>query len=254
MASTGQTDGRMEAELESVPALVVVDMQEDFCPPNGSLAVQEGRSIAPLINSLLDAPGFAVRVATQDFHPPDHISFARNHPPPDNQPFVSFIDMKNPNGSSEETKPQQLWPVHCVAGTVGASIIPEIKTDKIDIFVKKGMDPLVEMYSAFADAFGNTEPILMAQSVNINVRDALLAQNVTDVFVVGLAGDYCVKFTAIDAAKAGFRTWVIDEGTKCVVPGSGWEKAMEELTASGVSVITADSPEVARVRLHSPSR
>lgn len=249
MASTGQTDGRMEF----VPALIVVDMQEDFCPPNGSLAVQEGRSIAPLINSLLDAPGFAVRVATQDFHPPDHISFARNHPPPNNQPFVSFIDMKNPM-NPEETKPQQLWPVHCVAGTVGASIIPEIKTDKIDIFIKKGMDPLVEMYSAFADAFGNTEPILMAQEVNINVRDALLSQNVTDVFVVGLAGDYCVKFTAIDAAKVGFRTWVIDEATKCVDPGSGWEQAKEELTASGVSVITANSSEVARVRLHSPSR
>lgn len=218
---------------------------------NGSLAVQEGRSIAPLINSLLDAPGFAVRVATQDFHPPDHISFASNHPPPNNQPFVSFIDMKNPKESSEETKPQQLWPVHCVAGTVGASIIPEVNTKKIDIFVRKGMDPRVEMYSAFVDAFGNSEPVLMAQSVNVNVRDALLAKNVTDVFVVGLAGDYCVKFTAIDAAKAGFRSWVIGEGTKCVVPGSGWEMAMGELKASGVSVIMADSPEVARVRLHS---
>ena len=158
--------------------------------------------------------------------------------------------MKNPKELSDETKPQQLWPVHCVAGTVGASIIPEINTEKIDIFVRKGMDPRVEMYSAFVDVFGNSEPALMAQSVNVNLRDALLAKNVTDVFVVGLAGDCCVKFTAIDAAKAGFRSWVIDDGTKCVVPGPGWEMAMGEFRASGVSVITADSPELARVKLH----
>ncbi|KAL2216603.1 putative isochorismatase family hydrolase [Thermoascus aurantiacus ATCC 26904] len=224
-------------------------MQEDFCPPNGSLAVQEGRSIAPLINSLLANPGFVMRIATQDWHPPDHISFASNHPAPNNRPFESFIDMKNPApGKESETKRQRLWPVHCVAGTHGASIIPEIDTDKIDLYVKKGMDSRVEMYSAFGDAFGNIDPSVTAKSVDVDLKAALAEKGVTDVFVVGLASDYCVKFTAIDAVKAGFKSWVIEEGTKCVAPGPGWERTKEELRAYGVSVVAADSPEVAKVK------
>ncbi|KAL1966591.1 hypothetical protein VTN77DRAFT_4002 [Rasamsonia byssochlamydoides] len=224
-------------------------MQEDFCPPNGSLAVQEGRSIAPLINSLLELPGFVMRIATQDYHPVDHISFASNHPPPNNRPFESFIEMKNPApGKEHETKPQRLWPVHCLAGSPGASIIPEINTEKIDLFVKKGMDPRVEMYSAFSDAFGNLDPPLVRKSVDADIKAQLSTRHVTDVFVVGLAGDYCVKCTAIDAARAGFRSWVIEDGTKCVDPAEGWDKAKAEFKDFGVSVITSDGPEVARVK------
>ncbi|KAJ5808159.1 isochorismatase family hydrolase [Penicillium riverlandense] len=230
-----------------VPALIVVDMQEDFCPPNGSLAVQEGRTIAPLINSLLAKPGFVARVATQDFHPPDHISFAPNHPAPNNKPFESFITMHNPApGKEAETKQQQLWPVHCVAGTPGAEMIPEIDVDKVDRFVHKGQHAQVEMYSAFADNFGNLDPAITAKSVNEDLAAELRTRDVTDVFVVGLAGDYCVKYTAIDAVKAGFRSWIVEEATRCVVP-TGWDKTKEELAAAGVQVITADAPQIQRL-------
>ncbi|CEJ55900.1 hypothetical protein PMG11_02130 [Penicillium brasilianum] len=222
-----------------VPALIVVDMQEDFCPPNGSLAVQDGRTLTPLINNLLSQPGFVTRIATLDYHPADHISFASNHPPPNNRPFESFIEMKNPAPDRKtESKPQQLWPVHCVAGSPGAELIPEIDAGRIDLFVQKGKHPQVEMYSAFADAFGNLDPAVTAQSVNVDITSVLEKKGVTDVFVVGLAGDYCVKCTAIDAVKAGFRSWLIEDGTKCVVPAS-WDKVKEELRVAGVSVIHA---------------
>ncbi|KAJ5095712.1 hypothetical protein NUU61_005068 [Penicillium alfredii] len=237
----------MDSDGSFVPALIVVDMQEDFCPPNGSLAVQDGRSIAPVINSLLSQPGFVARIATQDYHPADHISFATNHPAPNNRPFESMVAVQNPApGKSAETKPQQLWPVHCVADSPGAAIIPEIDIRRIDTFVHKGRHSQVEMYSAFADAFGNRDPAVTAQSVNLAIAAVLAAKRVTDVFVVGLAGDYCVKCTAVDAVKAGFRSWVVEEGTKCVVPAS-WEKTKEELGAAGVSVIRADDAVVKRL-------
>lgn len=187
------------------------------------------------------------RIATQDYHPEDHISFASNHPAPNNRPFESSIEMKNPApGKENETKPQQLWPVHCVAGTPGAALIPEIESGRIDLFVQKGKHPQVEMYSAFADAFGNLDPAVTALSVNVDITSVLRAKGVTDVFVVGLAGDYCVFHTAVDAVKAGFRSWLIEEGTKCVV-ASGWDQTKEELRAGGVSVIHADDPEIQKL-------
>ncbi|KAJ5608813.1 hypothetical protein N7528_009380 [Penicillium herquei] len=234
----------MGSEAENgpfVPALIVVDMQEDFCPPNGSLAVQDARLIAPLINSLLAQPGFVSRIATQDYHPANHISFASNHPAPNNRPFESFIEMKNPNpapGQDPETKLQQLWPVHCVEGTSGADVIPEIEAERFDLVIQKGRHSQVEMYSAFADAFGNLDPSVTRQSVTVDITSELQAKGVTDVFVVGVAGDYCVKSTAIDAVKAGFRSWLIEEGTKCVNP-AGWDQIKEELSIAGVSVIHA---------------
>ncbi|KAL3474700.1 Isochorismatase-like protein [Aspergillus californicus] len=227
-----------------VAALIVVDMQEDFCPPNGSLAVEGARDMAPTINALLAHPGFAVRVASQDYHPLEHISFATNHPSPNNRPFECSIEMSNPAGGREtETKQQTLWPVHCVQQTPGADIIPELDTSKIDLFVKKGMHPLVEMYSAFADAFGNQDPAIV--SVNANLRSFLTDKGVTDVFVVGVAGDFCVKHTAIDAAASGFRSHVVQDATECVVRGSGWEETVRELAAAGVSIVVSDGPEIA---------
>ncbi|KAL4820574.1 Isochorismatase-like protein [Aspergillus spinulosporus] len=224
-------------------ALIVVDMQEDFCPPNGSLAVQGARDLAPTINSLLAHPGFAVRVASQDYHPPDHISFATNHPSPNNRPFECSITMTNPApGKEAETKQQTLWPVHCVQRTPGADIIPELDVTKIDLFVTKGMHPRVEMYSAFADAFGNQDPAIV--SVNADLRSFLTDKGVTDVFVVGVAGDFCVKHTALDAAKAGFRSHVVQDATECVVPGSGWEQTTRELVSAGVSIVRSDGPEI----------
>lgn len=227
------------------PALIVVDMQEDFCPPNGSLAVQEARSLAPIINSLLANPGFAVRVATRDFHPENHISFAPNHPAPNNIPFDSYITMNNPEpGKQGETKSQRLWPVHCVQDTPGADIIPEIDQTKIDLHVKKGLNPQVEMYSAFADAFGNFHSTGPEQSVDVDLLAYLRERDVTDVFVTGVAGDVCVKFTAIDAAKAGFNSHFVEDATRCV---DSLEDTKEELRATGVLIVRSDGPEIAQI-------
>lgn len=152
--------------------------------------------------------------------------------------------MTNPNpppGQEPETKLQQLWPVHCVQGSLGAELIPEIDSDRFDLVAKKGRDSQVEMYSAFADAFGNIDPTVTTKSVDVDITSELQAKGVTDVFVVGLAGDYCVKCTAIDAVKAGFRSWLIEEGTKCVDPTS-WARVKEDLSFAGVSVIHSDDP------------
>ncbi|KAJ5773462.1 hypothetical protein N7457_008358 [Penicillium paradoxum] len=239
--------GSMATNGDFRPALIVVDMQEDFCPPNGSLAVPDGRSIASVVNALLAKPGFVTRILTKDYHPEDHISFASNHPGPDNQPFSSFVRMKNPAvGKESETKPQRLWPVHCMAGTPGAEIIPEIDTSHIHVVVHKGMRSEVEMYSVFADAFGNCDIGTNTDSVSLDVAAALRAQGVTDVFVVGLAGDYCVKATALDAIKTGFKAWVVEEGTKCVAPAD-WGTIKKELGTAGVAMISIDDPIIQRL-------
>lgn len=157
---------------------------------SGSLAVEGGRDIAPLINSLLSLPGFTLKVATKDYHPPDHISFASNHQ--DAKPFETFIDMKNVvGGKPEQTMKQRLWPVHCVQGTPGSNIIDEIEMSKVDLLIQKGMDARVEMYSAFSDSFGN---MTAGQGgVSEDLESVLKEKGITHVYVVGLAGDYCVK-------------------------------------------------------------
>ncbi|KAJ3753840.1 Isochorismatase-like protein [Lentinula raphanica] len=225
------------------PALIIVDLQEDFCPPNGSLAVAEGRSIAPIINDLLRLP-FVKKIATKDFHPPNHVSFASNHPEPHNKPFTSFITIPNPH-NPDETQTSRLWPVHCVQGTPGAELIPELDISKVHTMIEKGQDARVEMYSAFEAPFRN--PIVKEASSGLaqSLRDA----GVTDVFVVGLAMDYCVRSTAIDAAAEGFKTYVISEATKAVDPGEeGWGKASRELESAGVNLVSIAGEELAKVR------
>ncbi|KIW55145.1 hypothetical protein PV05_07451 [Exophiala xenobiotica] len=227
------------------PALIVVDLQNDFCPPDGSLAVTGGRDIVPLVNRLLASPKFALKVATQDWHPKDHVSFAANHVAPNNRPFESFIDMKNLVANKpEQTMKQRLWPVHCVQQTNGAEIIDEIDLSKIDTTVKKGMDSRVEMYSAFSDSFGNMTA--GAGGVNLDLADLLRARKITHVYVVGLAGDYCVKDTALGSAKAGFTTYVIEEAQRCVDP-TAWPDVKAELSQGSVSLISVESDEGKRV-------
>lgn len=217
---------------------------------DGSLAVEGGRDLAPLINGLLNEPGFSFKVATQDWHPTKHISFASNHPPPNNKPFECFVDMKNlVGGKPEETMKQRLWPVHCVQGSRGAEIIDEIDKSKADLIIKKGMDERVEMYSAFSDSFGN----LTAGSggVSHDLTSILHDQGISDVYVVGIAGDYCVKATAIDAAKSGFRSYVVEEGQKCVDPNRGWNDTKSDFQRQGVQLISLSGPEIERVRARS---
>ncbi|THX70119.1 Isochorismatase hydrolase [Aureobasidium pullulans] len=222
-------------------ALIIVDLQEDFCPPKGSLAVTDGRSIAPVINDLLKLP-WTLRVATKDMHPKDHISFASQHPPPNNKPFESSITIANPQ-NPEETQTTNLWPDHCVAGSPGSELIPELDVGRLDEVVEKGQDKRVEMYSAFCT------PFLNPKIVETGLAKTLKEKGVTHVFCVGLAADFCVKATAIDAAKEGFETVVIREGTKGVEQGDEADKKLaQELKENNVKMVSVDGAEVAKVR------
>lgn len=222
-----------------IPALIIVDFQEDFCPPDGSLAVAEGRDIAPTVNELLSLPSFAIRVATQDWHPAGHISFASNHTPP-KQPFVDSATVVNPHNPSE-THETRLWPVHCVQGSKGAELVPELHGGEVDVVIKKGTDPRVEMYSAFYDPF--TNPRVSDSGLVQRLKD----KAVTHVYVVGLAFDYCVRSTAADATKEGFVTYVVEEGTRAV-DATGWEKCKVGLELDGVKVVRMSGDEVGRLR------
>ncbi|KAE8451092.1 hypothetical protein EG329_004764 [Mollisiaceae sp. DMI_Dod_QoI] len=219
------------------PALIIVDLQEDFCPPNGSLAVPNGRAIIPTINTLLTLP-FSLKIATKDWHPPDHISFATNHP--NAQPFTSFTTITNPSNPSEKYE-SRLWPVHCVQNTPGAELVKELDRGRVERVVEKGMRREVEMYSAFFD------PLREPRCCDSGLVRVLREGGVTDVFVVGLAFDYCVKATAVDARREGFGTWVVREGTRGVDAGA-WEEVEGELKGEGVVCVDFEGEEVGWVR------
>ncbi|KAK3951443.1 Isochorismatase-like protein [Pseudoneurospora amorphoporcata] len=241
VSQTRLLDNEQGAQLEPQfrPALLVVDMQEDFCPPNGSLAVAGGRSITPLINTLLTSPLLVLRVATKDWHPPNHISFASNHQhsSPETStccpesigtpaiPFVSTTTIHNPHNPSESYT-TRLWPPHCIAGSPGAALIPELDVSKIDKILEKGTDPRVEMYSAFYD------PFVSPRVSDSGLADMLREAKVTHVYVVGLAADYCVWSTAMDAHKEGFETVVVEEATRAV-DEEAWRGVKERLVAEG---------------------
>ncbi|KAH6610052.1 pyrazinamidase nicotinamidase [Trichoderma cornu-damae] len=225
----------MAIESEFRPAIIVVDFQEDFCPPNGSLAVPKGRDIAPTVNSLLSLP-FVVRIATRDKHPPNHVSFAENHPGA--VPFESRHTIAHPTDPAKSDT-TLLWPTHCVLGTPGAELVPELDVSRIDAVVDKGMDPTVEMYSAFYDPF--------RLSVS-SLGDTLERKGVTDVFVVGLAADFCVKATAESAAAEGYRTYIVEEGTRAVMPETWESEGKREIQGKGIRIVSVEGDEVRRVR------
>ncbi|KAL2154642.1 hypothetical protein VTH82DRAFT_3318 [Thermothelomyces myriococcoides] len=224
------------------PALLVVDMQEDFCPPNGALAVHEGRDIVPLINELLALPSttFPLKIATKDWHPLDHISFAANHDGDGEggkkRAFLDTTVVTNPHNPSEwyETR---LWPVHCVQSTPGAELVPELDTSQLTHTIEKGTDPRVEMYSAFYDPLNNP------RVSDSGLASLLHAHSITHVYVVGLAADYCVRCTAEDAAREGFASYIIEEGTRAVDPAA-WEGCKRKLEEAGVKIVGWEGPEV----------
>ncbi|KAF8625224.1 hypothetical protein AX15_005524 [Amanita polypyramis BW_CC] len=198
------------------PALVVVDVQYDFI--RGSLAVPEADTIVDVINSVLDSGlPFVTKIATKDYHPPNHTSFASSH----DKPLFSTITIYPPGEKKDESRAleQVLWPVHCVASSPGSEFLEELHTDAFDAVVHKGTHRDIESYSAFQDPWRITTTDL----------PRLLSENeITDVFVCGVAGDYCVKYTALDAVEYGYKTWVIQDAVKSVSKsGSEW-KEMEE--------------------------
>ena len=196
----------------------------------------------PVVNDLLKLP-FVLKVATKDHHPRDHISFASNHE--GKQPFMSFATIRNPNNPNEAYE-SRLWPDHCIVGTVGNELVKELDVGKVDLVVHKGTDPRVEMYSAFKPPLADP-PLKESES---ELENVLKEKGVTDVYFVGLAGDYCVRFSAIDCAKvkdAGWNTYVIEEGIRSVDPVAGWEEARADMLDAGVKVVSVGDGVVQRV-------
>ena len=192
-------------------ALIIVDVQNDFCP-GGALAVAGGDLVVPVINSIL--PRFDVVVATQDWHPRDHASFAANHPGTQVGQVVELAGLA-----------QVMWPVHCVQNTPGAQIRADLDTSGLDGLFQKGTDPLVDSYSGFFDN---------GRLHATGLGDYLKGRGVTHVFVCGLATDYCVKWTALDALSLGFATTVISDACRGVeLQGGDCARALAEVQAAG---------------------
>ncbi|MDB5657873.1 MAG: Nicotinamidase [Cypionkella sp.] len=192
-------------------ALIVIDVQNDFCP-GGALAVTDGTSILPQVNALMAA--FRCVVLTQDWHPADHSSFAANHP---NAEVFSIIEM--------QYGPQVLWPVHCVQGSEGAAFHQDLRTDFAQLVVRKGFDPAIDSYSAFFENDHKTPT---------GLEGYLRARGITTVTVVGLATDFCVAYSALDAVKLGFTVTVLDSACRAIDLNGSLAVAKAKCVAAGV--------------------
>ncbi len=197
-------------------ALVAIDVQVDFCP-GGALAVAEGDRIVPLVNAL--APAFDVRVLTQDWHPADHASFAANH---DGAEPYSTKDM--------HYGPQVLWPAHCVQGQPGAEFHPDLRHDGFDAVIRKGFRPGVDSYSAF---FEND------RTTRTGLDGYLRERGVGRLCLVGLALDFCVAWSALDARRLGYEVLVLEDATRAIDLDGSLERARAEMAAAGVGFARA---------------
>lgn len=201
-------------------ALILVDLQKDFAP-GGALAVPEAGAVVPVANLLMDR--FGVVAATQDWHPADHLSFAANHP---GTKVGQSIQL---NG-----EPQILWPTHCVQDTPGADFIDGLNQRGIHQIIKKGTDPKIDSYSGFFDN---------GHGRSTELGSYLRRHLVDRVYIMGVATDYCVKFTALDSVLLGFETFVILDGCRGVDLHQGdIMTAIEQMRSAGVTIM--DSHEV----------
>ncbi len=197
---------------EGPRALILVDLQNDFVE-GGALAVPDGRAVIEIANTLM--PSFDLVVATQDWHPMDHQSFASQHP------GFSVGQQFFLNGLL-----QTAWPDHCVQGTIGAEMVSLLDHHHIDHVVRKGMDREIDSYSGFFDN---------GKRRSTGMAEYLRKEQIVSVAVMGLATDYCVKFTAIDAAEQGFQTTVILDGCRGVELQRGdIDKAVATMVQKGV--------------------
>lgn len=197
-------------------ALLIVDVQNDFLP-GGALAVPDGDAVIPIANELQQY--FPIVVATQDWHPLNHLSFAANHP------GKKLYDQINLAGL-----PQTLWPVHCVQNTPGAALSSALEQKRIAKMFRKGTDPSIDSYSALFDN---------GHRKSTGLGEWLKQKDVTDLCVCGLTTDYCVKFSVLDALKLGFRATVIEDGCRAVnlSPRDGAD-ACAELQRAGATITT----------------
>lgn len=172
-------------------ALLIVDLQNDFLP-GGALGVHGGDEIISLINDLISH--FPIILATKDWHPPHHMSFASQHP--EKKPFETI---------AIGSRTQELWPDHCVQGSEGAEFAPGLHTEHISEVFYKGVDPEIDSYSAFFDN---------AHLRSTGLAEYLKEQGIDELYIVGLATDYCVKYSVLDARRLGFKTYVIVDGCR----------------------------------------
>ena len=195
--------------------LLIIDVQNDFCP-GGSLAVEEGDAVVPVINAIM--PLFHRVVATQDWHPPDHVSFASSHP---GRKPLDLVDA----GGIE----QVLWPDHCVQATQGAELHPRLETGRIELVLRKGLRRGLDSYSAFFENDRRTDTGLRYYLKGLKARELV---------VCGLATDYCVRATAIDARRLGFRVTLVRDACRGVdSPRGSIAEAFAAFEKAGVRVV-----------------
>ncbi len=207
--------------ITDLKALLLIDIQNGFCP-GGNLAVAEGDQVVGIANRLIDSGRYDLVVASQDWHPAGHGSFASAHP--GKQPF----DMGELSG-----KPQMMWPDHCVQGTSDADFHPALHLAGIDYIQQKGQNPAVDSYSAFRDN---------DQTALTGLADYLEQKGVTELDLCGLATDYCVKFSALDAADMlpGVTLRFIADASRGITP-EGVATAVDEMRARGIEITTSDA-------------
>lgn len=194
-------------------AILVIDVQNDFCP-GGALAVAGGDEIVAPINALV--PEFPVRVFTQDWHPADHLSFASQHTGSD-----PFTTTEMPYGT------QVLWPDHCIIGSDGAGFHANLDTRPADLIIRKGFRREIDSYSAFFENDHETPT---------GLEGYLKSRGVDTVTLVGLATDYCVNFSAVDAAKLGFKVQVIESLCRAIDLDGSLAAAKDGMAAAGVTL------------------
>lgn len=197
--------------------LIIIDMQIDFMP-GGALAVPDGDKIIPIVNKLQE--NFDLVVATQDWHPENHISFASNHE--NKQPFdkIEWQEME-----------QVLWPDHCVQETKGAEFHPQLKMKKVEAVFRKGMDREIDSYSGFYDN---------GHKKNTGLAGYLRERQATELHFCGLAADFCVYFSIKDAIKEGFSATLIEDATK-PIDKNNFENIKKELDNMGCKIIMSSS-------------
>jgi nicotinamidase/pyrazinamidase len=192
-------------------ALIVIDVQNDFCP-GGLLAVADGDSIIPRINAMM--PDYSVRVLTQDWHPANHASFAANHPG-----ATPFSTTQMPYGT------QVLWPTHCVIGSAGAAFHKDLHTDPADLIIRKGYRASIDSYSAF---FEND------RTTSTGLHGYLRSRGVGTLTLAGLATDYCVAYSALDARKLGFDVTVTLAACRAIDLNGSLTEALVQMRDAGV--------------------
>lgn len=199
--------------------LLIIDMQNDFCP-GGALEVPEGDRIITTINRI--SPYFQRVVATQDWHPYDHVSLARNQSSHDVGETVKINDID-----------QYLWPDHCIQGSEGAELHPDLDTSPVHLILRKGFRTELDSYSAF---FENDK------ETTTGLHSYLQSMNIDNVYITGLALDYCVYYSALDAVELGYNVYVIQDASKGIdEPKDNLKKALSNMQSKGVHLVQSES-------------